>query len=87
LTRVLAPGGVIVWYDFFVDNPRNHAVRGVRRGEVASLFPGFRVERRRITLAAPITRALAPRSELAAIALEALRVLNTHYLCVLTRER
>jgi hypothetical protein len=33
-----------------------------------------------------IARALAPRSELAAIALEALRVLNTHYLCILERE-
>ena len=33
-----------------------------------------------------IARALAPRSELAAIALEALRVLNTHYLCSLRRE-
>jgi SAM-dependent methyltransferase len=87
MMRVLAPGGVIVWNDFFVDNPRNRAVRGVRRAEIASLFPGFRVDRRRITLAAPIARRLAPRSELAAIVLEALRVLNTHYLCVLTRER
>jgi SAM-dependent methyltransferase len=87
MVRVLAPGGVILWNDFFVDNPRNSAVRGVRRGEVATLFPGFRVSARRITLAAPLTRWIAPRSELAAIALEALRVLNTHYLCVLTRER
>lgn len=87
MMRVLAPGGAIVWNDFFVDNPRNPAVRGVRRAEIARLFPSFRVERRRITLAAPVARAVAPRSELAAIALEALRVLNTHYLCVLTRER
>jgi len=85
MARVLAPGGVILWNDFFVDSPSNRAVRGVRRREVAALFPGFRVELRRVTLAAPIARAIAPRSQLAAIALEALRVFDTHYLGVLRR--
>ena len=41
MARVLAPGGVIVWNDFFVDSPGNRAVRGVRKREVAALFPGF----------------------------------------------
>ena len=85
MARVLAPGGVIVWNDFFVDSPGNRAVRGVRRREVAALFPGFRVDLRRVTLAAPLARAIAPHSQLAAIALEALRVLDTHYLGVLRR--
>jgi SAM-dependent methyltransferase len=85
MARVLAPGGVIVWNDFFVDSPGNQAVRGVRRREVAALFPGFRVDLRRVTLAAPLARAIAPRSQLAAIALEALRLLDTHYLGVLRR--
>jgi SAM-dependent methyltransferase len=83
MARVLAPGGMILWHDFFVDSPRNRAVRGIRRREIAALFPGFDVELRRITLAPPIARAVAPRSQLAAIALEALRVLDTHYLGVL----
>jgi len=85
MARVLAPGGVILWNDFFVDSPGNRAVRGVRRHEIAALFPGFRIQRRRITLAAPLARLLAPRSELGAIALESLRIFNTHYLCVLGR--
>jgi SAM-dependent methyltransferase len=85
MARVLAPGGVIVWNDFFVDSPGNRAVRGVRRREVAALFPGFRVDLRRVTLAAPLARAIAPRSQLAAIALEALCLLDTHYLGVLRR--
>ena len=85
MARVLAAGGVILWYDFFVDNPRNRAVRGIRRRDVAALFPGFRIELARVTLAAPIARAIAPRSQLAATALEALRALNTHYLGVLRR--
>jgi SAM-dependent methyltransferase len=86
MARVLAPGGVILWNDFFVGSPGNQAVRGVRRREVAVLFPGFSVDLRRVTLAAPIARAVAPRSQLAAIALEALRVLDTHYLGVLRRD-
>jgi SAM-dependent methyltransferase len=85
MARVLAPGGVIVWNDFFVDSPGNRAVRGIRRHEVAALFPGFHVDLRRVTLAAPLARAIAPHSQLAAIALEALRVLNTHYLGILRR--
>jgi ubiquinone/menaquinone biosynthesis C-methylase UbiE len=85
MARVLAPGGVIVWNDFFVDNPRNRAVRGVRRRQIAELFPGFGADLRRITLAAPLARALAPRSQLAAAGLEAVRLLNTHYLGVLRR--
>ena len=85
MARVLAPGGVILWSDFFADNPRNRAVRGMRRREIARLFPGFHAELRRISLAAPLARAIAPRSLLAASLLEHLRVLNTHYVGVLTR--
>jgi ubiquinone/menaquinone biosynthesis C-methylase UbiE len=47
MTRVLAPGGANLWNDFFVDSPRNRAVRGIRRREIAALFPGFDVELRR----------------------------------------
>jgi SAM-dependent methyltransferase len=85
MARVLAPGGVILWNDFFADNPRNPAVRGVRRRELAALFPGFGADVRRVTLAAPIARRIAPRSHLAAVLLEAARVLNTHYVAVLRR--
>ena len=85
MARVLAPGGAVLWCDFFVDNPRNPAVRGVRRGEIEALFPGFGCELRRTTLAAPLARVVAPRSQLAATLIEALRVLNTHYVGLLRR--
>ena len=83
MTRVLAPGGAIAWYDFFVDNPRNRAVRGIGRRELASLFPGFELRLRRVTLAPPLARRVAPRLPLLALAAEELRVLNTHYAGVL----
>jgi SAM-dependent methyltransferase len=86
MARVLAPGGAIAWYDFFVDNPRNRAVRGIGRRELASLFPGFELRLRRVTLAPPLARLIAPRSALAGLVLEELRVLDTHYLALLQRQ-
>jgi SAM-dependent methyltransferase len=83
MARVLAPGGAIAWYDFFVDNPRNRAVRGIGRRELASLFPGFDLRLRRITLAPPLARRLAPRAPLLALLAEELRVVNTHYVGLL----
>jgi SAM-dependent methyltransferase len=85
MARVLAPGGLVLWYDFFVDNPRNPQVRGVRRSEVGSLFPGFALRWRRTTLAPPLVRALAPRAWALASFLQALAVLDTHAVAVLRR--
>jgi SAM-dependent methyltransferase len=85
MARVLAPDGAILWYDFFRDNPRNPDVRGVRADEVRALFPGFAVSLRRLTLAPPISRRLAPITWVGALALERTRLLNTHYIGLLRR--
>lgn len=61
MLRVTAPGGLILWYDFHVDNPRNPDVRAVKMGEVRNLFPGCNIEARRVTVAPPLARALLPR--------------------------
>jgi len=52
----LRPGGAVLWYDFTVDNPRNPDVRGVPLRRVEALFPGARVQARRVTLAPPLAR-------------------------------
>jgi ubiquinone/menaquinone biosynthesis C-methylase UbiE len=83
MLRVLAPGGAILWYDFFMDNPANPNVRGVRRREIEALFPGCRVDLRRATLAPPLARRIVPVSWTLAAALESLRVFDTHYLGVI----
>ena len=85
VTRLLASDGMVLWYDFFVDNPRNPNVRGIRAPEIAKLFPELEVSLRRVTLAPPIARRLARVSWTGCMLLEALRVLNTHYLGVLRR--
>lgn len=85
MLRVLAPGGAILWYDFFVNNPSNSHVRGVRRREIEALFPGCRVALSRVTLAPPLARRIVPVSWRLAALLESLRVLDTHYMGVIRR--
>ncbi|MGH8637523.1 MAG: class I SAM-dependent methyltransferase, partial [Burkholderiales bacterium] len=85
MVRVLAPGGVLVWYDFFASNPRNPNVRGIRRPEVARLFPGFSMTVTRATLMPPLARRLVPVSRLLAESISALKLLNMHYLILLRR--
>ncbi len=50
------PGGMILWYDFTYDNPRNPDVKGVPVREIRSLFPGAPVVTHRVTVAPPIGR-------------------------------
>lgn len=85
MARVLAPGGVLASYDFFVRSPGNPGVRPLSRSELESLFPGFSMRWRRTTLAPPLVRLLVPRARPLASALQGLRVLDTHALAVLRR--
>jgi ubiquinone/menaquinone biosynthesis C-methylase UbiE len=80
MMRVLKQDGLILWYDFLFDNPRNPDVRGVGKREIQALFAGCRIELRRITLAAPLARRLVPRSWLAGYVLGRIPLLCTHYL-------
>ncbi len=85
MIRVLAPKGRIIWYDFFVNNPSNAAVRGVPMTKLRKLFPGFKVHSKRITLAAPLARKIAPRAPWLAQLLTSTRILNLHHLAVLQK--
>jgi SAM-dependent methyltransferase len=58
--RVVKPSGVLLWYDFRYDNPRNPNVRGVPASAVRSLFPRFRGALRSMTLLPPLSRRLGP---------------------------
>jgi SAM-dependent methyltransferase len=78
--RVLKPGGVILWFDLRVNNPRNANVRGVHAGEIRSLFPDASIWLRPVVLAPPIARRIVPISWIAASLLEKIPALRTHYL-------
>lgn len=85
MVRVVKPDGVILWYDFCVENPRNPDVRAVKAPEIRRLFPGCSVELGRVTLAPPLARLVAPLSWTLCTLLNLVRPLRTHYLGVIKR--
>lgn len=78
--RWLKPGGAVLWYDFTVDNPRNPDVRGVPRARIEALFPGGRIDARRVTLAPPIARRVVKLHPAAWRWFNAVPLLRTHLL-------
>ena len=85
MLRVAKEDGLILWYDFHVNNPWNPDVRAVKKQEIQKLFLGCRIEMRRITLAPPIARLIAPYSWMACYLLEKIPLLCTHYLGVIQK--
>jgi len=87
MERVLAPQGIILWYDFFLNNPWNPDVRGVKKREIYKLFPGCKIWFKKISLIPQIIRFLAPYSWLACYLLEKIPLLRTHYLAVIHKRK
>lgn len=75
---LLKPGGLIVWYDFIYDNPRNPDVRGVSRKRIRELFPHGVMSVRRTTLAPPLGRPASRLSSLLYWTLWTLPLLRSH---------
>lgn len=86
MIRVVKKTGFIIWYDFFVDNPWNQNVRGVRKAEITRLFPNCSIELERVSLVLPVAKFLAPWSWVACHLLSRLRLLNTHYLGLIKKK-
>ncbi len=80
MLRVVRPGGLLIWYDFMVNNPSNPDVAAVKAKEIRELFSHCRIDLRRVTLAPPLLRKLAPLSWMACYLLSKLPFLCTHYL-------
>jgi len=85
MCRVLKPDGLILWYDYHMNNPRNPDVKGVKRREIHALFPKCEIRLQRITLAPPLARLLAPYSWLLCYFLSKLPWLCTHYIGVIRK--
>ena len=85
MLRVVRKRGLILWYDFHVNNPWNPDVRGVSRKEIARLFPGCTISLQSLTLAPPLGRVLAPISSSLCRALSRIQPLCTHYLGAITK--
>ena len=87
MVRVMKPDGLIIWYDYYVNNPHNADVRAVTHRELRALFPDCDIELQRLTLAPPLARWIAPRSRAAWSLLRSIPWLRTHYLAVIGHPR
>jgi len=85
MLRVAKPDGIIFWYDFSVNNPLNKNVKGVRLREMRRLFQDCDIVLKRITLAPPIARLLAPYSWILCYFLSKVPLLCTHYLAAIRK--
>lgn len=57
MENLVAENGLILWYDFFYDNPQNKNVKGIGKNEIKKLFPKAKnIIFKKITLAPPIAR-------------------------------
>ena len=79
--RWVRPGGAVLWYDFTFNNPNNPDVRGVPVRRVKELFPHARITTRRVTLAPPLARRLAPIHPALYTLFNSVPWLRTHILC------
>ncbi len=85
LWRLLRPNGILISYDFWL-NPLNPNTVGICWAELQRLFPhGHKVYTRSLTLAPPVGRKLAMLRKPVLLALEKLRLLNSHLLVALQR--
>ncbi len=85
MLRVLRPGGLVLWYDFHRDNPRNPDVTGIRKSEVERLFPGCSIELRPATVAPPLARSVGARLPWALGVLGAMSWLKTHHVGIIVK--
>lgn len=82
--RVLRPHGMVLWHDFWI-NPRSVDTRAIRRREIDTLFPSYRVKLHRIRLAPPLARWLVPHSMMLALLLQEVPLLQSHLLGLLVK--
>ena len=85
ISRVLLCGGAVIWYDFRMRSPLNRHVRGISRGQIQNMFPGFKINLASISLLPPLARRLGRLTRLLYAPLSSLPFLRSHYLGVLTK--
>lgn len=86
IRRVLRSGGVLIWYDLAVNNPKNNDVIGIGSQKLSQLFDGFEIILKSVTLAPPLARFIAPKSFALAAALSAIPFLRTHKVGILIKK-
>lgn len=83
--RVLSPGGVVLWYDFRYDNPRNRQVRGINLSEIHNLFQGWSITAETATVLPPLVRRLGAAARWVYPVLRRVPYLRTHLAAALIK--
>ena len=86
MCRVLKPNGLILWYDYHMNNPQNPDVKGVKWAEIKALFVNCEIRMKRITLAPPIARRVASYSWLLCYLLSKIPWFCSHYIGVIRKK-
>ncbi|MDA8229340.1 MAG: class I SAM-dependent methyltransferase [Desulfitobacterium hafniense] len=84
-SRVLKPGGAIIWYDNRYDNPRNPHTRKISKRSLQNYFPDFDIHAQSITVLPPIVRRLGKATKLIYPVLGRFGCLRTHYLAIIKK--
>jgi SAM-dependent methyltransferase len=85
ITKMVRPGGSVLWYDFFIKNPRNPHTRAIPLAEIRRHFGSFEIHVERITLFPPIARLLGPGAAWLYPILAGVPLLRGHYLGLFRR--
>jgi SAM-dependent methyltransferase len=78
MLRVLRPGGIVLWYDMRMTDPRNPNLVPMGQRRVRGLFEGCRIDLKSHTLNPWLARPLAKRFRWACELLEAFPPLRSH---------
>jgi ubiquinone/menaquinone biosynthesis C-methylase UbiE len=85
LLRILKPRGYVIFYDLCVNNPKNKDIRAIRKKEIYEVFPNCKINIKRISLAPPLVRLLAPYSWFICHLLEKIPFLCCHNLALIRK--
>jgi SAM-dependent methyltransferase len=86
IDRVLRPGGILLWYDLRLDNPRNPNVRPVKEADLRRLFPEMRRTLRSATVLPPLVRKLGVLTRVSYRLLAKVPPLKTHYVALMVKD-
>jgi len=86
ITRLLKPGGAIIWYDLRYPNPRNPQVRAMTKTRIRRLFPNFTLKLESTTLLPPIAERLGRHTEWLYPLIKQVPILRSHYMGVISRK-
>lgn len=79
MVRVLKNSGLILWYDFFVNNPFNKETKSIKKNEIIKLFYNCKFYFKKITLAPQLCRIICKISDFICLFFEKLKIFCTHY--------